>query len=102
MALTNIDFTEMFGCIGVVISWPLKGTTTPGTLSHTGFAPSMGMGPLTAFAGIVTGWLTANGTSPTVSRPPTIKADTRILTATYLLRVRTNLTIEPPLKEVRD
>ena len=55
MALTNTDLTEMFGCIGVVISWPLNGTMTPGTPYHTGFAPSIGMGPLTAFAGIVTG-----------------------------------------------
>jgi hypothetical protein len=55
MALTNTDFTEMLGCIGVVINCPLNGTTTPGTLSQMGLAPSMGIGPLTAFAGMVTG-----------------------------------------------
>lgn len=55
MAFTNTDFTEMFGCIGVVINWPLNGTTTPGTLSQIGLAPSMGIGPFTVFAGMVTG-----------------------------------------------
>jgi hypothetical protein len=91
MAFTNTDLTEMFGCIGVVISWPLNGTITPGTPSHTGFAPSIGIGPLTAFAGMVTGWLTANGTCPIVNMTPTIRAERRMPNTTDLLCVCTNL-----------
>jgi hypothetical protein len=91
IAFTNTDLTEIFGCIGVVISWPLNGTMTPGTLSHTGFAPSIGIGPLMDFAGMVTGWLTANGTCPIVSITPTIRAERRMPNTTDLLCVCTNL-----------
>src|SRR4029077_8959611 len=91
MAFTNTDFTEIFGCIGVVISCPLNGTITPGTLSQTGFAPSIGIAPLIIFAGIVTGWLTANGTCPIVSMTPTINAERRMPSTTRLLCVCTTL-----------
>jgi hypothetical protein len=90
-AFTNTDFTEIFGCIGVVIVCPLRGTTTPGTLSQTGFAPSIGIGPLIALTGMVTGWLTARGTCPIVSMMPTIKAERRMPNTTPLLRVCTTL-----------
>src|SRR6266850_403283 len=91
IAFTNTDFTEIFGCIGVVISCPLNGIITPGTLSQTGFAPSIGIAPLTTFAGIVTGWLTANGTRPIVSITPTINAERRMPNTTRLLCVCTTL-----------
>src|SRR2546426_2792254 len=61
-AFTKTDLTAMLGCIGVVMVCPVSGTTTPGTFSQMGLAPSIGMGPLIIFAWMATGWLTANGT----------------------------------------
>jgi hypothetical protein len=59
----------------------------------------MGIGPLTAFAGIVTGWLTAKGTCPIVSMTPTTRAESRMLNTNFLLVVCTTLIqIIPPLK----
>jgi hypothetical protein len=46
---------------------------------------------LTIFAGIVTGWLTANGTCPIVSITPMINAERRMLNTTRLLCVYTTL-----------
>jgi hypothetical protein len=48
------------------MSCPLSGTTTPGTPSHRGFAPSSGIDPLIDFTGMVRGWLTARGIPPAV------------------------------------
>jgi hypothetical protein len=99
-AFTNTALTDMFGCIGVVIVCPLNGTTTPGTPSQIGFAPSMGIGPLIDFTGMVTGWLTAKGTCPIVSMAPTIRAERRMPNTSFLLRVCTTLIkICPPLKD---
>src|SRR5262245_5971377 len=99
MAFTNTDFTEMFGCMGVVINCPLKGTTTPGTDSQIGFAPSIGIGPLIALVGIVTGWLTASGTCPSVSNAPTARAESRMANTNDLLAVcTTRIFLIPPLK----
>jgi hypothetical protein len=61
-------FTEMFGCMGVVIVCPLNGATIPGTDSHTGLAASMGMGPEIFPTGMVTGWETASGICASVAR----------------------------------
>src|SRR5947209_11280099 len=46
----------------------------PGTFSQMGLAPSIGMGPLIIFAWMATGWLTANGTCPSVRTTPTTRA----------------------------
>jgi hypothetical protein len=90
-AFTNTDFTEIFGCIGVVMVWPLNGMMTPGTPSQMGFAPSIGITPLIAFTGMVTGWLTARGTCPIVNIMPTISAENRMPNTKRLLRVCTSL-----------
>jgi hypothetical protein len=60
--------TEMLGCIGVVMVWPLNGATIPGTDSQTGLAASIGIGPEIVPTGIVTGWETASGICPSVAR----------------------------------
>src|SRR5574340_646786 len=67
--------------------WPLNGMMTPGTPSQMGFAPSIGIAPLIAFTGMVTGWLTARGTCPIVNMTPTISAESRMPNTKRLLRV---------------
>src|SRR5437899_6234718 len=73
-AFTKTDLTAMLGCMGVVIVCPVSGTITPGTFSQGGLAPSLGMGPLIIFAWMATGWLTANGTCPSVRTTHTTRA----------------------------
>jgi len=86
-AFTKTDLTAMLGCIGVVMVCPVSGTTTPGTFSQRGLAPSIGMGPLIIFAWMVTGWLTANGTCPSVRTTPTTRALSSTPHATALFLV---------------